>query len=322
MITINFKNNNIFLVFVLLFLFSGCSVTNQVIGEYHLQSKNYDDGYSHFKEKVNLEDTASNHYYYARFLIVKENYKEAISHLKKAIQQDPKKSLYFSWLGVAYGNIKQYDNERKSYLKAISLDKKNLQALTYLAHNYFDKKEYKKALEFYNKVLKLSAENQYALYNRSLVLGKLKRVPEEILSWKEYLSYYPSGLLAKKAVKQLNSLNDFSYKNHLIGFKTITLKNITFEPFSSKITSDSYSSLDVLGAVLEKNKLISIHVLSYQLNNKKLAKEKAISIRNYISKKFEKVDRSRLKLSWFGEPRVVNKNRLNEDINFITHIKK
>lgn len=318
---------NILIISLVLFIFTGCSISKQVVGEYYLQQKDYNDGYSYFKEKINSNEYSdTDQYYYARFLIAKGDLKTSITPLKKAIELNPTKSIYHSWLGVVYGNLKQYKNERSSYLKALSFDEKNLQALTYLAHNYLDKKEYKKALAYYNKVLSLSPENQFALYNRSIVLGKLKRTPEELKSWIEYLSFYPSGSLANKAVKSLNKLNDFSYKNHLIGFKNVTLKNITFKPFSSNVDSSSYSSLDVLGRILSKNEKISIHVVSYQLNNKELAKEKVKSIRKYITSNFKEVDKNRLKLSWFDKPRVVkiNKKRyiLNEDINFITYVKK
>lgn len=314
-------------IFFTILVFTGCSITEQVVGEYYLQQKQYSDGYKHFEKKINSnKNDAESHYYLARFLLSDNKYKQSLFYLKKAIRIKPNDSKYQSWAGVAYGNLKQYKNERKAYLKAISLNKNNLQAITYLAHNYFDKKEYLKALEYYKKVLKISPDNQFALYNRSLSLNKLKRTPEEILSWKEYLSFYPSGSFANKAVKRLNNQNDFSYKNHLIGFKTVTLKNITFKPFSSIIDSSSSSSLSVLGEILSKNKKISIHIVAYQLNNKKLAKDKVIAIRKYITGKYKLVDKNRLKLSWFNNPRIVRVSKmkyiLNEDINFITYVKK
>lgn len=321
------KINNIILILLLTFVLSGCSVTQQVLGEYYLKQNNYNNGYSYFKEKVNTNSKESlNHYYYARFLLAKDEFNKSIKYLKEAIKLKPNESLYYSWIGVVYGNIKQYNNERKSYLKALSIDKNNLQALTYLAHNYFEKKEYFRALEYYKKVLNISPRNQGALYNRSLVFNRLRRTPQELLSWKEYLLYYPSGLLSTKAVKQLNILGDFSFKNHLIGFKTVTLKNILFEPFSLKINSLSTSSLDVLGNILIKNENISIHIISYQLNNKNLAKEKALSIRSYIVNKYKIINKKRLKLSWFDRSRIVkinkNKYKLDDDINFITYVKK
>ncbi len=321
-----FLKKNIYILGFLLLFFTGCSVTSQVLGEYHLQNKSYDEGYSHFKKELTENETASNHYYYARFLIAKDKFKEAITSLKKAIKLDKDKSIYYSWLGVAYGNIKEYKEERKAYLKALSLDEKNEQALIYLAHNYFEKKDYNNALKYYKKVLKITPSNQFALYNRSLCLEKLRRTPEVILSLKEYLEYYPSGLLAKKATEKLNSLGDFSFRNHLIGFKTITLRDIEFEPFSAEISSKSYSSLDVLGRVLEENKKISIHIIAYQLNNKNLAKEKVKSIKTYLLKNYGEINTNRLKLSWFDTSKKIkikkNLYKLDENIDFITYIKK
>lgn len=317
----------LFSIISLLFVLTGCSISKQVVGEYYLQQKSYDKGSNHFKDELeNDKNSASNNYYYARFLLASKKYKESMVYLKNAISIDSKVSEYHSWLGVAFGSLKQYKNERLSYLTALKLDRNNLQALTYLAHNYFDKKEYVTALEYYKKALNKRPENQSSLYYRALTLSKLKRTPEEIIAWKEYLSYYPSGSLARNAVKTLNENGIFEYKNYLIGFKNITLKNITFEPFSSKITYSSGSSLDILGKILEANKKISIHIVSYQLNNKQLAKQKSKSIKKYLLANYKNIDSRRLKLSWFNQAKKFRTNKkqyfLNEDISFITALKK
>ncbi len=317
------------LIFIFLFIFlifTGCSATKQFMGEYYLQQNNYDDGYKHFKKEVSADENyAVTHYYYGRFLLAKDEPKKALKHFKKAIVLEAKNSDYYSWLGVTYASLKQYNNEKSAYLKALTLDKKNLLALTYLAHNYFDKKEYIKALQYYRASLKLIPESQDVLYNRALSLNKLGRTPEEKIAWKEYLSYYPAGALARNAVKQLNEKGNFEYKNHLIGFKTITLRNITFKPLSAELNSDSKPSLDVLGEILSDNKKISIHIVVYQLKNKILAKQKAKSIKRYLLTKYPKININRLKLSWFNQAKrvVISKRRyqLDETVDFITAAK-
>ena len=315
------------LLISVVFILGGCGFTKQIVGEYYLDEKKYDRGESHFRKRVSENpNSAEANYYYGRFLLAKNKATQALPYIQKAIELDSKKSIYHSWLGVTYAFLKKPQLEKEAYLKALKLDENNIQALTYLAHNYYEKKEYKKALEKYNKVLKISSTNQYALYNRASTLKRLKRIPEEKNAWLEYLEYYPSGSFARNAVKNLNKMNNYEYKNHLIGFKTITLKNIEFTPFTSDITKESKPSLDVLGKILTENKKISIHIIAYQLNNKTLAKQKAIEIKKYILKNNKKIDSKRLKLSWFDQSKkfkIGRKNFIqNETIDFITVVNK
>lgn len=319
--------NKLFMYFIILFFLSGCNFTKQIAGEYYLEGKKFDKGYEHFKKNVdkNPKDSSS-HFYYARFLLIKKDYKLARYHFEKAISLNSKKSEYYSWLGVSYSKLKLFSKEKDAYLKAISLDKNNLQALTYLAHSYFDSKQYTKALSYYQRVLKLDEYNQSALYNVSLILKKLKRTPEEKHSLKKYLEYYPSGVLARKAVNRLNYYGVFEYKNHIIGIKTITLKQIQFEASSNRLLTQSKSSLDVLANILNNDKKLSIHIVAYQLNNKNLAKEKTKAIKQYILKRYPKIESKRLKLSWFNKSKKfkIYKKKFIEDetIDFITVVKK
>ena len=315
----------IILLINLLFIFSGCSFYS-LKGERFLQQKDYKDGYLYFDKKVHdNKDNDLVNYYYARFLLAKNKPKLALKHFNKAILLNTTNSDYYTWQGVAYNSLKNYDKELEAYKKAIALDNKNIHALTYLGHNYFEQKKYILALDIYSKALKLNPENKTALYNRALSLKKLKRFPEELQSWKLYLDYYPSGYFAVKAVEHLNNLGSFEYKNHIIGIRKVTLKDITFKPLSHELSSDSEPSLDVVGNLLTKLKSISIHIIVYQLNNKKLAEQKATKIREYLLKNYKEIDSNRLKLSWLNQSKSTviseKKAKLDETVDFITFVK-
>jgi len=311
------------ILFIILNLFVGCAITKTVVGDFYLEHKKYDSGEKYFKNKLKQNNSdASAQYYYGRFLLLKNNEKEALLHLKKAVALDNKNADYNSWLGIAYSSKKEFSKERESYLKALNINKNHLQSLTYLAHNYYEAKEYKNALKYYGKALKLQKSNYASLYNRALSLNKLGRVPEEKLAWLKYLEYYPFGLLAQKSVRFLNTLGSFEYRNHIIGIRTLTLKNIRFENFEARIDSSSYSSLNLLGKILNKKTKINIHIVVYQQNNILLAKEKAKSIQRYLLKKYPNIDSSRLKLSWFDTAKIllINKRKyiLGEHVDFIS----
>lgn len=299
----------IFKTFLLIFIsvyFSACGITKQVTAEYYLQEKKYDEGRTHFQKKVNKDSSDHlSHYYYGRFLLAKNKNKQALYHLKKAVDLHSKNADYHSWLGVTYSKIKNYKKERKQYIKALKINKKHLQSLTYLAHNYYASKDYKKALIYYSKVLKISPENKAALFNRAMVFRKLNRTAEEQSAWSIYLEYYLSGALSQNAVKYLNSIGNFEYHNHIIGIYTVILKDIKFEAFSSDIKLESKTSLDVLAKILEKNKKIDLHIVSYLKGNSILAKQRAKSLKKYILKQNKDIDSKRIKLSWFKKSKKI-----------------
>jgi tetratricopeptide (TPR) repeat protein len=311
-----------FIYAMMIFTFYGCSVQKQVVGEFYLEQKQYEKGYDHFKKNIEEDvKNASSQYYLGRFLLAKGKTKEATVHLKKAVLLDKSNPKYHSWLGVSYSLNKDYKKERKEYLKALGFDKNHLQSLIYLAHNYYDKKEYTKALEYYFRVLDISDENQTVLYHRAMAFQKLGRKAEEIIAFKEYLAYYPSGSFAKESVKSLNKLGNFEYRNFVIGIRSVTLKNINFKPFTANIDYESKKSLDVLGKILTQNRDVEIHIVAYQEKNLELAKKRVKSIKKYLLDKYSKIESNRLKLSWFDSSKKINRYKLYESIEFITVVK-
>lgn len=296
-------------------------------GNYYLDKKKYREGIKAFEGKLKTNpDSGEAHYYMGRFLLATEHHKKGLSHLEKAVNLAPKKADYHFWLGVAYAANKRRGLERKSYLRALKLDKKHVQALTYLGHNQLEKAEYEDALKTYTKVLQLWPYNPSALYNRALILKHFKRTPEEKLAWREYLDVSASGPMARQAVRNLNALGDFEYRNHLLGVRSVTLQKTYFEPFTEKINEESKSSLEVLGNILKNNDKIAIHILAYQKNNKNLAKARTKSIKKYLLKNFPKIKSSRLMVSWFDVPEKIKIGKKTfsqeESINFITAVGK
>ncbi|MBN1254587.1 MAG: tetratricopeptide repeat protein [Deltaproteobacteria bacterium] len=323
---------SLFCITVIALLLTGCvqvvkdqyhAVKQITVGQYYLDQKKYQKGIEVFRQEVHLHpNNGEAHYYLGRFLLAENHEKEALDYLKRAVELSSKKADYHFWLGVAYGFNKSKDLERESYLSALKLDENHVQALTYLGHNQLERGKYKEALNSYSKALTLWPENPSALYNRALIMKQLGRTPEEKTAWKIYLASYPAGAMARLAVVHLNALGDFSYRNYLIGLRTVTLEKIQFEPFTTKISEDSRPSLDFLGNILKNKNKLSIHIVVYQKKNKELAEARAKSIKKYLLKEFNEIESSRLKVSWFDVPERIKINKTtyqeNESINFIT----
>ncbi|MBW1735998.1 MAG: tetratricopeptide repeat protein [Deltaproteobacteria bacterium] len=319
---------------VLLTLGAGCtvrhairdgfnSIKHNVKGNYYLEKKKYHEGLKVFQREVETNpESAEVHYFLGRYLLALEHPRKAFEHLDKAAHLKSDEPDYHFWLGVAASALKRADLERQCYEKALRLNPRHVQALTYLGHNYFEKREYHKALKIYSRAIDLRPENPSALFNRGLILKRLKRTPEEKTAWKQFLAYYPSGPKARQAVSYLNALGDFDYRNFIIGCRTVTIQKIRFVPFSAKIQSRSTPSLNLLGEIMNNNHGIGLHIVAYQLNNKELAERRAKSIKKYLVHHFPGISPDRLMVSWFDVPETIRIGRRvfkePESIQFFT----
>ena len=307
----------------LIFLIAGCGTKQMIMGDFYLTGKKYKDGIRFFQSEVqeNPNNSRSN-FYLGRYYIAEKQPKDGLIYLKRAAELEPLNAYYQFWLGVAYSENKQTEMEWKSYEKALSLNPNHLKSRIYLAHNQFERKQYNEALANYSIVVRKWPDEPASLYNRALTLKYLDRTKEEQVAWKEYLDFYPAGPLTRTAVGHLNSLGDFSYRNHVVGLRTINLRKIQFEPFSATLTAEAKQTLYFLGAVLSVAKDVSIHAVVYQKNNPKLAEQKAKNIKKYLIDRYPQIETSRIKISWFdvSETIRVGDKSFSEDesVNFFT----
>ncbi|BCL61431.1 hypothetical protein DGMP_21240 [Desulfomarina profundi] len=298
---------NIIILGCSVLLLSGCgvgqAVKNSFQGTRYLQTKEYSEGESTFRATVanNPTDPLAN-YYLGRFLLARKKSAQALPYLKKAVSLNRKDADYLFWQGVAQGELGLIQQERKSYQAALAIKEKHLQAMIYLGHNLLKDKDYEASLAIYQKVLHIWPSSPSALYNRALIARILKRRSEEKVGWLSYLSRYPSGNLAILATNHLNSLGDFSYRNHHLRGRTITLANIQFKPFTAVLSKRALGSLNVIGATVSNIGNGKLQVLVFQENNKDLARLRAVSIKKYLLEQFPALTTEKIGISWFDKP--------------------
>jgi tetratricopeptide (TPR) repeat protein len=308
------------LLLTLVLLMPGCM---SLKGERLLKKEQYQDGIDTFKSIVQKEpENPKAQYYLGRFYLAQEKPEEALPHLKRAVQGDPAKADYHFWLGVAYWAVRDFDLERRSYLRALAKDQKHLPSRLYLAHNYLDSGEWQEALKNYDLLLRREPYNPEALYNRALALKELHRPHEEALAWKRYLKYYPEGKWAIRAVDHLNQLGQFSYRNFTIGYRRVTLEDIPFPSGSAKLLSQGKPSLQVLGTILSINDKISLEVVCYKSGDPSLAAARAKAVKDYLLQHFPKVKPSRIRPRGIGHKekiKISNKvHFLDDSTTFVT----
>lgn len=318
-----------YLVIFLSLLLSGCvikdignTVKYTVQGEYYLEQKKYAQGAETFEKALRrTPNNAQVCYFYGRFLLVEKRHGKALPLLKKAALLKTKNSEYLFWLGIAYGENNFIVQERSSYQRALQLDPDHVEANVHLAHNFLKAADYRSSLIHYKKALRLSPYHPQALYNRGIIYKKLERTPEEKLAWLIYLDYYPSGRFARIATDRLNVLGDYSYQNHRLGLRTVTLTEIGFSHFTAEIQNYSKASLNLVGTTVSNLNNKQLNVIVYQLNDIDLAKKRALAIKTYLYEKYPQLQKShRIITSWFdtAEKRIVSRKTviLDETVLF------
>ena len=249
-------------------------------------------------ENINFANHSSN-YLMGRNLLTEGEYNKSISFFKQAVVQNPTDSDYHFWLGVNYGNLKDYQNERISYLKAISLTSDHLMSHYFMGHSFMNDQNWNMAIESYDKVLSIQPEFEQAIYNKGLALKRIGRNQEETLAWKNYLSIKNTGLWALRAAAHLNASGDFSYRINQIGRQKIVIGPFLTNDSDKKIML-SDSSLSSLGASLRLSPDLDLFVIVYFDNNPDVAKQQAKNIKKQLLENFSNINSARIKISWFG----------------------
>jgi len=88
--------------------------------------------------------------------MARKMYREAIDAFKEGSAKDP---IVLNKLGIAYHQLQQMDNARKSYEQAIRYKPDYVEALNNLGTVYYARKSYRRAIGWYNKALRIAPED-------------------------------------------------------------------------------------------------------------------------------------------------------------------
>jgi outer membrane protein OmpA-like peptidoglycan-associated protein len=164
-------------------------------------------------------------------------------------------------------------------------------------------------------VLKLDAFNPEALYNRALAVEHNDSTDQQAAAWKRYLNAYPEGQWAIRAADHLNALEDFTYRNHSIGLRRVTLAAISFQEDSAELTPAAKQSLLVVGSILSNNRDIELQVTCFVKDDKQLAETRSRSVVDFITTEYADVTPSRVAAAGRGEAEIVRIENLKFALN-------
>jgi tetratricopeptide (TPR) repeat protein len=86
--------------------------------------------------------------------MARKMYREAIDTFRSAGSNDP---VLLNKTGIAYHQMMQLDNARKSYEQALKLRKDYVEAMNNMGTVYYAKKSYRRAIQWYERALKIAA---------------------------------------------------------------------------------------------------------------------------------------------------------------------
>lgn len=288
---------------------SGCSMadfSSTVKGSHYMETGEYRQAEIYFREAVRQHpDNAIAGYYLGRFLLAQNKAAEALPHFQRTVALDPRDAEYLFWLGVAYGELGDGKAERRSYERALQQNGRHPQAHLYLGHLRLRNREFKQAIKAYDAVLKEVPTNAAALYNRALILDIEGKYTAAKKAWLEYLKWYPAGRHARQATDHLNGLGDFSYENHFLGYRTVTLEEIIFQRSGSSVSLSAYPSLRLVGTIAANLKKGTVQVVVYVNRNSALARQRAIEIKKTLHELVPALGADRIRISWFDVPEKV-----------------
>jgi Tfp pilus assembly protein PilF len=160
------------------------------------------------------------HYNYGTEELFNKNYTQAISHLLKAAELDPKNPDVHNNLAMAYYFKEQKDMTMKHVKLALQLNPKHTDALVNLASLYFEQGDLAQAEKLYNESLLDLTFEKHARTHYNLALIALKRNNEPMarhqlnLSLKQSEDYCPSWLQLGKLELKARRLKEATKHFH------------------------------------------------------------------------------------------------------------
>jgi tetratricopeptide (TPR) repeat protein len=297
----------------------------QVQGDYYLNRGDFTAGRAAFAPRLaQFPDDPELNYFMARFELGADKAEAALPYIQKAVKLSPANADYRFWEGVTFWALMKPDRERTAYEKALAIDPDHLSANLYLAHNMLDRGKNADALRLYDKVLSLNPLEPQAMFNKAVALERLKRFTEMKPALQRYLENYADAPLARQGVRMLNKAGDFTWRNHIIGMRTIPLRAVDFLPGSATLTERAATSLKSVGEILAEKTDLSVHVVAYVKGDNNLARERALAVRNFVSREYPEVTPERLAPSWFDKPENIKTDgrthNLAQSVNIFTKV--
>ena len=238
------------------------------------------------------------HFWLGEIAYKNGKYNEALTSYKKAQQFPEFKPTRFypmSFYECGYSNLKieEYKDAVESFKEYVKLDQAKSNPEVYtdavirIADCYFVSRNYDLAIEYYDKVVKDQLNGaDYALYQKSLILGVQNKYKEKGAVLKTLISMFPKSIYIDDAVYENANLYLLSeeYPAAIKEFSSL----ITNYPRSIYIRKARLNkALALFNSKLDDDALAEVKVLITDYPNSEEAKEGLVLVKNILVNKGE-----------------------------------
>lgn len=164
--------------------------------ESHIALEQYDKALKESNSLINLNETAGN---YARRGFIQdklENYNQAETDYRSAIQKAPKVLDYHVALADVFFKAKKYDQSLASCNQALSIDSKSKEALWIRSKIYKEKIDYPNAINDLSKMIIFSPDDIEAFFARGIYYQEFNQHQSAINDFSKVVSMDPKYALA------------------------------------------------------------------------------------------------------------------------------
>jgi len=199
----------------------------QYIYEKAIVSMNYnliDEAVKYLNQAISLNPLHFPSYYLLGVANVrKENWIEARKHLEESVRLKPDEPDPHSYLVLVYQNLGLLDETIKEHKILFKLDK-NFNSCITLANYYFKKNELETSLGYIKEAILQNMKSTSAFNLHGIILGKLDRYPEAILSFQNALHVDPNNVKAgiNLGIAYINTNNLDNARQILTKFLSLT----------------------------------------------------------------------------------------------------
>lgn len=225
-------------------------------------------------------------------------YDKALALIQQAVTMAPENPEYLYWQGTTYWKLGNISQEEQSYLKAVHYQPDFLPALLNLGHSFLEKGDAETALIYYQRVLAIDRQHQMSLYNAALASLLAGRPQQALENWKAYLAVYRSGRWSRRALDHLIELQDFTFRDYLLGKQRLILNQ---KALLGTMSPEKAAEIKQIANILRQNDIAVCNIVVFNEAGSDLARKQASELKNLLHQTLGDQDSTSISISWFGE---------------------
>ncbi len=152
----------------------------------------------------------------AKVLMAEKRYEDAIHEYEGLLKTEPKNAVYMNMIGIAYLNMSNLNQAKKSFERAIKADKTYASAVNNLGMVWYQQKNYRRAIREYQRAVVVDPSQAGTHANLGYAYYKTKKYSEAAAEFRKALELDPHAFEHNERVGTM--MQDRTVENHGLFF--------------------------------------------------------------------------------------------------------